>query len=99
MPCLEDCADNAAGDFDHVHPPVGAAVNVTTPTGTLSERISRATLTRKGITYSECLQAGCRYVHLVIDGRAYAEWTHPRVTVSPFVQRALAGTLPAKITR
>jgi hypothetical protein len=66
---------------------------------TLSARISRATLTRKGVTYIECVQVGCRYVHLMIDSRAYAEWSHPHVTVSPFVQRAIARQLPAKITR
>lgn len=71
---------------------------------TLSERIARrdaarpARITRKGVTYVACDQEGCRYVHLMIDGYAYAEWTHPRAVLSPFTRRALAGQLPPKVT-
>lgn len=35
------------------------------------------TLTRKGVTYTRCTVADCRFVHLVIAGRAWAEWKHP----------------------
>ena len=52
---------------------------------TLSERIelARASLTRNGVTYTECTVPGCRYVHLMVDGRAWAEWTHPRPRIRP----------------
>ena len=52
---------------------------------------------RKGVSYVECKRDDCPFVHLVVDGRAYAEWSHPRQpALSPFVRRALASELPAK---
>lgn len=56
-------------------------------------------MTHKGITYTECRSAECRFIHLVTaDGRTWAEWTHPQPPMSPFVRRALARELPAKET-
>lgn len=54
---------------------------------------------RKGVTYVECKRTDCPFIHLTVDGRTYAEWTHPGQPrpVSPFVRRAMAGTLPPKV--
>lgn len=35
------------------------------------------TMTRKGVTYSECRTAECRFMHLLVDGRMWAQWAHP----------------------
>ena len=34
-------------------------------------------MTRNGVTYVECKRDGCRFIHLIVNGRAYAEWAHP----------------------
>lgn len=59
-------------------------------------------LWRKGVSYVLCRRDDCPFMHLMVDGHAYAEWTHPqqpRPAVSPFVRRALARELPAKVVR
>ena len=55
-------------------------------------------MVRNGVSYVECKRADCPFIHLTVDGRNYAEWTHPlqpRSTFSPFTRRALARELPA----
>jgi len=52
---------------------------------------------RNGVEYVECERANCPFVHLVVNGRTYAEWRHPAAPViSPFVRRAMAAELPGK---
>ena len=55
---------------------------------------------RKGVSYVECKRDDCPFVHLVVDGRAYAEWSHPRQpALSPMTERTYSGWIPKPICR